>query len=86
MINGPEFGIVTSTITPASQANNDQSMRTIDFGGGGRGNNSSAGPITMAQPSCFSFGNDLMPTNSVSSIVPGHHTFRLKQLEVWYLI
>ena len=73
VIKGPHFNEITSMITPANQGSNGDSLSRMDFGG--RGNNSmSQGPgqISTVQPSCFSFGNDLMPTNSVSSIVPGY--------------
>mmetsp|Transcript_6864 Transcript_6864/g.8167 ORF Transcript_6864/g.8167 Transcript_6864/m.8167 type:complete len:91 (-) Transcript_6864:79-351(-) len=41
-------------------------------------------PGQHEQPSCYSFGSDLLPTNSLSSIVPNYHNFHIKQFEVWY--
>ena len=81
VIEGPTFKYVTSMITPASQGSrqvstqNSYAKLTSDRLMTGPGN----------KPTCFSFGNDLMPTNSVSSVVPDHHRFKLKHLEVYDL-
>ena len=90
VIEGSKFKYVTSMITPANQASHDNNASRMEYAGGrnfNNNNNSMSGGQNQSTgvPSCFSFGNDLMPTNSVSSIVPGHHRFEINKLEVWQL-